>query len=54
MLYCQKLREIGLENIQTVEKEIFNTESFNGVTGKITIKENGDCEKQPVFVSLSD
>ena len=54
MLYCQKLRERGLENIQTVEKEIFNTESFSGVTGKITIKENGDCEKQPVFVSLSD
>ena len=44
MLYC--------ENIQSVENDIFNTESFQGVTGEITIKENGDCEKEPVFVSL--
>ena len=54
MLYCETLREIGAENIQIVEKYIFNTNSFQGVTGKITIKENGDCEKQPVFVSLVD
>lgn len=54
MLYCETLREIGAENIQNVEKYIFNTNSFQGVTGKITIKENGDCEKQPVFVSLVD
>ena len=46
MLYC--------ENIQSVENDIFNTESFKGVTGEITIKENGDCEKEPVFVSLLD
>lgn len=52
MLYCETLRKIGAENIQSVENVIFNTESFIGVTGNITIKENGDCEKQPVFVSL--
>ncbi len=46
MLYCK--------NIQSVETSIFNTESFQGVTGEITIKENGDCEKEPVFVSLLD
>ncbi len=52
MLYCETLRKIGTENIQNVETALFNTESFQGVTGKITIKENGDCEKEPVFVSL--
>lgn len=52
MLYCETLRKIGVENIQNVENALFNTDSFQGVTGKITIKENGDCEKQPVFVSL--
>ena len=52
MLYCETLRKIGVENIQSVENALFNTESFRGVTGKITIKENGDCEKEPVFVSL--
>ena len=52
MLYCQTLREIGVENIQRVENAIFNTNGYSGVTGKITIKENGDCEKEPVFVSL--
>ena len=46
MLYCK--------NIQSVENGTFNTISYSGVTGKITIKENGDCEKEPVFVSLSD
>lgn len=54
MLYCETLREIGVENIHLVENAIFNTNSYSGVTGKITIKENGDCEKQPVFVSLLD
>ena len=54
MLYCQTLRETGAENIQRVENVIFNTNSYSGVTGKITIKENGDCEKEPVFVSLLD
>jgi len=44
MLYC--------ETIRSVENSIFNTNSYQGVTGEITIKENGDCEKQPVFVSL--
>ena len=52
MLYCETLRKIGVENIQSVENALFNTESFQGVTGKITIKENGDCEKRPVFTSL--
>ena len=52
MLYCETLREIGAENIQNVETAIFNTNSYKGVTGEITIKENGDCEKTPVFVSL--
>ena len=54
MLYCETLREIGVENIHLVENAIFNTNSYSGVTGEITIKENGDCEKQPVFVSLLD
>ena len=54
MLYCSTLREVGVENIQLVENAIFNTNSYSGVTGKITIKENGDCEKEPVFVSLLD
>lgn len=52
MLYCETLRKIGVENIQNVENTLFNTDSFQGVTGNITIKENGDCEKEPVFVSL--
>ncbi len=52
MLYCETLRKTGAENIQSVENSIFNTNSYQGVTGEITIKENGDCEKQPVFVSL--
>ena len=52
MLYCETLRKVGVENIQSVENILFNTDSFQGVTGKIKIKENGDCEKEPVFVSL--
>ena len=44
MLYCK--------NIQSVENSTFNTISYQGVTGEIKIKENGDCEKEPVFVSL--
>lgn len=54
MLYCETLQKIGVENIQNVENVLFNTNSFQGVTGEITIKENGDCEKEPVFVSLLD
>ena len=54
MLYCETLRNIGAENIQSVENALFNTKSYQGVTGEITIKENGDCEKEPIFVSLVD
>lgn len=54
MLYCQTLQKIGVKNIQNVETSLFNTKSYQGVTGEITIKENGDCEKTPVFMSLLD
>ena len=40
------------QNIQSVENGTFNTIGYQGVTGEIKIKENGDCEKEPVFVSL--
>lgn len=52
MLYCNAVEKIGLNDIQNVENTMRNTFCFNGVTGTMTIKENGDCDKQPVFMSL--
>jgi branched-chain amino acid transport system substrate-binding protein len=50
-LYIEKLLE---NDIQNVEKALFNTVSYNGICGEITVLQNGECLKKPVVVPFGE
>jgi branched-chain amino acid transport system substrate-binding protein len=50
-LYIDKLLE---NDIQNVEKALFNTVSYNGICGEITVLQDGECLKTPVVVPFGE
>ena len=40
------------KDIQNVENELYNTNSYNGICGEITISQNGECLKKPVITAF--